>query len=114
MITLRQAVAKELVLQIKYFPGKEGQRVGWRTVLPLDLYMHRGVEYCLCWFIRGSSVEGGGTGFRLYIVENIQDLREVDTTEQQPFAMVKDQKRGTWSKKARSWLMIMNNQIERE
>ncbi len=87
MITLKEAVKDSIVLRIKYYPNKDGQeRRGWRTVLPLDLYTYRGQYYCLCWFVEGSSVSGGD-GYRLFLVRNIQDIKETDTTKQQPFAM---------------------------
>lgn len=103
MITLRQAVNRQAVLKLKYFPNKDGQqRVGWRTVLPLELYTYRGVQYLLCWFTDGSSVSGG-TGYRLFFVKNIQEYKEEDTSKQAPFAMMQ----AFQKKNAANWKVLM-------
>lgn len=84
---LRKAVNKEIVVSIKYYPNIDGQqRTGWRNILPLDLFSHKGKQYLFTWFIDGSSVSGD-TGYRLFFLKNVRDLRLVDTTKQQPFAM---------------------------
>lgn len=119
MTTLKEAVKDSIVLRIKYYPNKDGQeRKGWRTVLPLDLYTYRGAYYCLCWFTEGSSVSGGA-GFRLFLVKNIQEIKDADTTKQQPFAMAKCPMWAlakTQGSKAllevRSWTMIKMGEIE--
>lgn len=113
MITLRQAVNRSVVLKLKYFPNKDGQsRVGFRTVLPLDLYTYRGVQYLLTWFTDGSSVSGG-TGFRLFFVKNIQEFEEADTTTQQPFAMMKEfQVKNSANWKVTAWQLIKTGKVE--
>lgn len=114
MITLRQAVNRSIVLKIKYFPNKDGQvRVGFRTVLPLDLYTYRGVQYMLTWFTEGSSVSGEGTGYRLFFVKNIQEFEETDTTKQQPFALMKEfQSKNKSNWKVSAWHMIKAGKVE--
>jgi len=113
MITLRQAVNRQVVLKVKYFPNQDGQqRVGWRTVLPLDLFSYRGVQYLLTWFTDGSSVSGGA-GYRLFFVKNIQEYKEVDTTEQQPFAMMKEfQAKNAANWKVAAWHMVRSGKVE--
>jgi len=109
MISLERAVRDSVVIKIKYYPNKDGQqRVGWRTVQPLDLYTYRRTRYCLCWFTTGSSVSGG-SGFRLFFVKNIKEIQEVDTTVQQPFAM---HRAPVANYKVMAWHMINTNQVE--
>ena len=114
MITLRQAVNRSIVLKIKYFPNQDGKvRVGFRTVLPLDLYSYRGKQYLLCWFTEGSSVSGEGAGYRLFFTDRIQEWEEADTTKQQPFAMMKDfQKKNATNWKVTMWHMIKMGKVE--
>ncbi len=107
---LRASLRGQKVIRVKYYPNKDGQeRVGWRTVQPLDIYVYRGVQYCLCWFVTGSSVSGG-TGFRLFFVKNIQDIQETDSTTQQPFAM---HKAPAANYQVLAWHMIQLGQIEK-
>jgi len=106
------AVKNQVVLKIKYFPNKDGQaRVGWRTVLPLDLYTYRNVNYMLGWQSEGSSVSGGD-GYRLFFTRNIQEYKEADRTVQQPFAMSTDQVRRSKAFQIKAWWMIKAGQIE--
>ena len=113
MITLRQAVNRSVVLRLKYFPNADGSsRVGWRTVLPLDLWSYRGVQYLLGWFSDGSSVSGT-KGFRMYLVENIQEFEEAETEVQQPFAMMKKfhaEQKPNWS--VACWMMVKRGKVE--
>lgn len=113
-MTLKLAVKKKVVLKLKYYPNKDGQqRSGWRTVLPLDLYTYRNVNYMLGWQSDGSSVSGG-SGFRLFFTRNIQDYKEADTTVQQPFAMKVKSFSNVRSNdfKIKAWHMIKSNQVE--
>lgn len=112
-MTLRTAVKNGIVLRIKYYPNKDGQqRTGWRTVLPLDLYRYRGNEYVLCWFTDGSSVSGG-TGYRLFFTKNIQDMEELPTDKQQPFAMQREiLSKSRPNFKVMAWVMVKQNNIE--
>lgn len=82
---LRSAVRAERPLLIKYYPNKDGQqRVGWRNILPLSVYTRKGIKYCLAWFTDGASVSNG-TGYRLYFVRNVNDLKFQDTTSGSTF-----------------------------
>ena len=111
-MTLKLAVKKQVVLKLKYYPNKDGdQRVGWRTVLPLDLYTYRNVNYMLGWQSDGASVSGG-SGYRLFFTRNIQEYKEADTTVQQPFAMSTDQVRNTKAFQVKAWQMVKMGQIE--
>lgn len=108
-MTLKLAVKNSVVLKIKYYPNKDGQaRTGWRTVLPLDLYTYRNVNYMLGWQNEGSSVSGG-SGYRLFFTRNIQEYKEADTTVQQPFAMARTKKINS---KVMAWYMVKSGQIE--
>ena len=104
-----------MVLELKYFPNKDGQaRVGWRTVLPLDLYSYRGVLYMLGWQSDGASVSGG-SGYRLFFTRNIQEYKPADTTSLQPFAMAQiavSAKVRSKEIKVRAWYMIKTGQVE--
>lgn len=111
-MTLKLAVKKQVVLDLKYFPNKDGnQRVGWRTVLPLDLYTYRNVNYLLGWQSEGASVTGG-SGYRLFFTRNIQDYKETDTTVQQPFALNMAMVRQSNAFQIKAWWMIKMKQIE--
>jgi len=112
-MTLKLAVKNSVVLKLKYYPNKDGkQRSGWRTVLPLDLYTYRNVNYMLGWQSEGSSVLGG-SGYRLFFTRNIQDYKEADTTVQQPFAMARinaaQHKTGL---KVKAYWMVKMGQVE--
>ncbi len=107
--TLRGAMNAGRAIRIKYFPNKTGESlVGWRYVLPLDMYTYRGTQYCLCWFTDGSSVVGL-TGYRLYFTKNIKDLQEADNNKQQPFAMRKPPIINT---QVMSWILVRKGEIE--
>jgi predicted DNA-binding transcriptional regulator YafY len=111
-MTLKLAVKRQVVLKLKYYPNKDGQqRSGWRTVLPLDLYTYRNVNYMLGWQSDGSSVSGG-SGYRLFFTRNIQEYKEADTTVQQPFAMTTAMIRQSNVFKVKAWHMIKTGQIE--
>jgi len=111
-MTLKLAVKNKVVLNLKYFPNKDGkQRVGWRTVLPLDLYSYRNVNYMLGWQSDGASVSGG-SGYRLFFIRNIQEYKEADTTIQQPFAMVQASKKGKKVFETLSWILIKQGKVE--
>lgn len=111
-MTLKLAVKKQVVLKLKYYPNKDGQqRSGWRTVLPLDLYTYRNVNYMLGWQSEGVSVSGG-SGYRLFFTRNIQEYKEADTTVQQPLAMVTAMARQSNAFKVKAWHMIKMKQVE--
>ncbi len=111
-MTLKLAVKNKVVLKVKYYPNKDGsQRSGWRTVLPLDLYSYRNVNYLLAWQSDGSSVSGG-SGFRLFFTRNIQEYKEADTTTQQPFAMKIQDFSKVKDFSIKAWHMIKTGQIE--
>jgi len=111
-MTLKLAVKRQVVLKLKYYPNKDGQqRSGWRTVLPLDLYTYRNVNYLLGWQNDGSSVSGG-TGYRLFFTRNIQEYKEADTAVQQPFAMTTAMIRQSNVFRVKAWHMVKTGQIE--
>ncbi len=111
-MTLKLAVKKQVVLKLKYYPNKDGnQRSGWRTVLPLDLYTYRNVNYMLGWQSEGSSVSGG-SGYRLFFTRNIQEYKEADTTVQQPFARSLAMIRQSNGFQIKAWHMIKMKQVE--
>jgi len=111
-MTLKLAVKKQVVLKLKYYPNKDGQeRSGWRTVLPLDLYTYRNVNYMLGWQSEGSSVSGG-SGYRLFFTRNIQEYKEADISVQQPFAMITARIKDINVFKVKAWQMIKMGQIE--
>jgi len=112
-LSLRQVVNRQIVIKLKYYPNQDGQqRIGWRTVLPLDLYTYRGIQYILCWFTGGSSVSGG-SGYRLFFTQRIHEIQETDTTTQQPFALRRELLASVKQNyKVMAWVLLKTGKIE--
>ena len=83
---VRSSVRNGKALRLKYNPSKTvPNRIGWRTVLPIEVYSRRGVLYFLAWFLSGSSYSGL-TGYRLFIVDNITNIEYLNGTGNFPIA----------------------------
>lgn len=72
---LRSAIRGEKIIALKYYPNKDGSsHRAWRFVEALYMFTRKSKRYVLCWQQKGTT----GDGFRLFIVNNIQDWKSVD------------------------------------
>jgi len=73
---LKKSLRKK-VLEITYYPNFNpyGTVLQSRHILPLRIYTKRGRQYLLSYFISGGSLSKKGSGYRLYIINNIRTLQ---------------------------------------
>jgi len=73
---IEDAIKNKNVIEIIYVPNTNpsGTEYGLRRVIPLNLFKKNGKEYLFTYFLSGASLSKKGTGFRLYITNNIRSV----------------------------------------
>lgn len=77
---LKYAIKNNNELLISYVPNTSPRGLIFRArlILPLRIFSRLGKDYLLAYFSTGGSLSEKGAGFRLYFINNIKSIREVE------------------------------------
>ena len=79
---IEQAIPRRQQIEINYIPNTKpfGVVYSLRYIVPIELFSKNGKKYLFAYHMSGGSLSGAGSGFRLYLQDNISNVRLTNVT----------------------------------